>query len=168
MVHFGEFLKTWSLRSNSVTRPVSFNKTKIGGKCHNSNATFWVIFKQCASTTFLRYLGCFTFLKRWWTSSLEQYYCVAVAVGQIRELDGVTFFFKGGNPPACIWNVHLTTVTFLQAGTSGKNNAKQRTRAAKNFIVNIVLDHTALKYSSFSIYRTYTCTHGTKKTLFSV
>ena len=74
-----------------------------------------------------------------------------MAVGQIRELDGVTFFFKGGNPPACIWNVHLTTVTFLQAGTSGKNNAKQRTRAAKNFIVNIVLDHTALKYSSFSI-----------------
>ena len=78
------------------------------------------------------------------------------------------FFFKGGNPPACIWNVHLTTVTFLQAGTSGKNNAKQRTRAAKNFIVNIVLDHTALKYSSFSIYRTYTCTHGTKKLFLTV
>ena len=33
MVHFGEFLKTWSLRSNSVTRLVSFNRTKIGGKC---------------------------------------------------------------------------------------------------------------------------------------
>ena len=48
---FGEFLKTWSLRSNSVTRQVSFNRTKIGGKCQNtknSNATFWVIFKQCA------------------------------------------------------------------------------------------------------------------------
>ena len=48
MVHFGEFLKTWSLRSNSVTRQVSFNRTKIGGKCQTSNATFWVIFKQCA------------------------------------------------------------------------------------------------------------------------
>ena len=24
MVHFGKFLKTWSLRSNSVTRQVSF------------------------------------------------------------------------------------------------------------------------------------------------
>ena len=36
MVHFGEFLKTWSLRSNSVTRQVSFNRTKIGGKCQNS------------------------------------------------------------------------------------------------------------------------------------
>ena len=36
MVHFGEFLKTWSLRSNSVTRLVSFNRTKIGGKCQNS------------------------------------------------------------------------------------------------------------------------------------
>ena len=29
---FGEFLKTWSFRSNSVTRHVSFNRTKIGGK----------------------------------------------------------------------------------------------------------------------------------------
>ena len=47
MVHFGEFLKTWSLGSNSVTRQFSFNRTKIGGKCQKSNATFWVIFKQC-------------------------------------------------------------------------------------------------------------------------
>ena len=47
MVHFGEFLKTWSLLSNSVTRQVIFKRTKIGGKCQNSNATFWVIFKQC-------------------------------------------------------------------------------------------------------------------------
>ena len=31
MVHFGEFLKTWSLRSNSVTKQVSFNWSKIGG-----------------------------------------------------------------------------------------------------------------------------------------
>ena len=36
MVHCGEFLKTWSLRSNSVTRQVSFNRTKIDGKCQNS------------------------------------------------------------------------------------------------------------------------------------
>ena len=35
MVHFGEFLKTWSLRSNSVTRQVSYNRTKIGGKWQN-------------------------------------------------------------------------------------------------------------------------------------
>ena len=46
MVHFGEFLKTCSLRSNSVTRQVNFNMTKISGKCQNSNATFSVIFKQ--------------------------------------------------------------------------------------------------------------------------
>ena len=46
MVHFGEFLITWSLRSNSVTRQVSFNRTNIGGKCQNYNGTFWVIFKQ--------------------------------------------------------------------------------------------------------------------------
>ena len=32
---FREFLKTWSLRSNSVTRQVSFNRTNIGGKCQN-------------------------------------------------------------------------------------------------------------------------------------
>ena len=33
---FGEFLKTWSLRSNSVTRQVSFDRTKIGRKCQTS------------------------------------------------------------------------------------------------------------------------------------
>ena len=49
MAHFGEFLKTWSLLSNSVTRQVSFSTTKIGRKCQNSNATFWVIFKQFSS-----------------------------------------------------------------------------------------------------------------------
>ena len=48
LVHFGEFLKSWGLRSNSVTRQVSFDRTKFGGKCQNSNETFWVIFKQCA------------------------------------------------------------------------------------------------------------------------
>ena len=47
-VQFGQFLKTWSLRSNSVNIQVTFNSTKIDGKCQNSNATFWVIFKQCA------------------------------------------------------------------------------------------------------------------------
>ena len=35
MVNFGEFLKAWSLRSNSVTRQVSLNRSKIGGKCQN-------------------------------------------------------------------------------------------------------------------------------------
>ena len=46
MVHFGEFLKTRCLRSNSVTRQVSFIRTKMP-KFKNSNATFWAIFKQC-------------------------------------------------------------------------------------------------------------------------
>ena len=32
---FGEFLKNLRLPSNSVTRQVSFNRTKIGGKCQN-------------------------------------------------------------------------------------------------------------------------------------
>ena len=49
MVHF---LKTWSFLSNSITRQVSFNRTKIVGKCQNSNATFWVTFKQCVYVAF--------------------------------------------------------------------------------------------------------------------
>ena len=43
IVNFDDFLKTWNLRSNSVTRQVIFVRTKIGGKCQNwkkSNATF--------------------------------------------------------------------------------------------------------------------------------
>ena len=35
MVNFDEFLKIWSLRSNSVTRQMSFDRTKIGWKCRN-------------------------------------------------------------------------------------------------------------------------------------
>ena len=35
LVLFGGFLTTWSLRSNSVTRQVNFNKTKFFGKCQN-------------------------------------------------------------------------------------------------------------------------------------
>ena len=49
MVHFDEFLKTWSLRSYSVTRQVTLNRTKIGEKCQNFKFQmrhFWVIFKQ--------------------------------------------------------------------------------------------------------------------------
>ena len=47
IVYFGEFLKTWSLRSNSVTRQVSFNRTKIGGKCDilsnfQTMCTLWI------------------------------------------------------------------------------------------------------------------------------
>ena len=52
IVHFGEFLKIWSLRSNSVTRQVSFNRTNLVENAKNSNATFWVIFKQCEYATF--------------------------------------------------------------------------------------------------------------------
>ena len=49
MVQFGEFLKTYSLRSNRVTRQVSFNGSTIGGKCQNWKfqmrgwfQTFWI------------------------------------------------------------------------------------------------------------------------------
>ena len=37
MAHFGEFLKTWSLRSNSVTRQVNLKRTIIDGICENWN-----------------------------------------------------------------------------------------------------------------------------------
>ena len=50
MVSFDEFLTIWSLRSNSVTRQATFDRTKIDWKCQNwksQNATFWVIFKHC-------------------------------------------------------------------------------------------------------------------------
>ena len=48
-VSFDEFLK--SLASNSVTRQVSFNWPKIGGKCQSKIQMrhFWVIFKQCGT-----------------------------------------------------------------------------------------------------------------------
>ena len=42
-----EFLSTWSLRSNSVTRQVSFHRTKIGGKCD-----IWSNFQTICSNTF--------------------------------------------------------------------------------------------------------------------
>ena len=39
---------SWRLRSNSVTRQVNLKRTKIDGKCQNSKATIWVIFKHRA------------------------------------------------------------------------------------------------------------------------
>ena len=40
LVNFGDFLKSWILRSKSVTRQVTLNRTNVGGKCQNSNARF--------------------------------------------------------------------------------------------------------------------------------
>ena len=44
MVNFGEFLKKLKLAVKQCyqTAQVNFNRTKNGGKCQNSNATFWV------------------------------------------------------------------------------------------------------------------------------
>ena len=47
MVDYGEFLKTWSLRSNSVTRQVNFNRTKIEKfKCNilSDFQTRWLLY----------------------------------------------------------------------------------------------------------------------------
>ena len=38
----GEFLKTWSLRSNSVTRQVTFNWTKIGENAKIQNLKCYI------------------------------------------------------------------------------------------------------------------------------
>ena len=50
MVHFGEFLKTWSFQSNSATRQVTFERTKHWWKMSifkcSIATTFWVIFKH--------------------------------------------------------------------------------------------------------------------------
>ena len=45
---FYEFLKTCSVQSNSVTRQVNLNRTKVDGKGQYSNTTFLVIVKHCA------------------------------------------------------------------------------------------------------------------------
>ena len=95
MLHFDEFLKSWSLRSNSVTRQVNFNRTKINGKCQNSNATFWVIFKQCAlGTIFGWFLSGKTNLHYWWyvTGGLLVSWSVCVSKGSLALL---SFLFIG-------------------------------------------------------------------------
>ena len=51
MVNFGEFLKTWILRLNSVTR----HKLVENARLKNSNETFWVIFRHCATPTWNRW-----------------------------------------------------------------------------------------------------------------
>ena len=83
MVHFDEFLKTWSFWPNSVTRQASFNRTKIGGICKNSNATFWVIFKQCASVQnwlgdqnhYFLFKNCYSTWVQWLYSKDDQNTC---------------------------------------------------------------------------------------------
>ena len=67
MVHLGEFLIIWSLRSNSVTRQFSFNRTKNWWKMpklKNSNTTFRVIFKQCENR------------KGWWSCLRKLFFSI--------------------------------------------------------------------------------------------
>ena len=65
MVHFGEFLKTWSLRSNRVTRQISFNRSKIGGKCQNSNIPMGH-FGWFSNTVIVRLITYFTTYSALW------------------------------------------------------------------------------------------------------
>ena len=54
-IQFGRVFENLKLRANSVTRQVSFNRTKVGGKCQkfkNSNATFFFSFlRKCKNTS---------------------------------------------------------------------------------------------------------------------
>ena len=50
---FWRVFEDLKLAVNSVTRQVSFNRSKIGGKCQNSNATIWVIFKHCETESYV-------------------------------------------------------------------------------------------------------------------
>ena len=55
MVHFGEFLKTWSLRSNSVTRQVSFligQKLVENAKIKKFKCDIFSNFQTMCSSTF--------------------------------------------------------------------------------------------------------------------
>ena len=131
MVHFGEFLKTLSLRSSSVTRQVSFNRTKNWWKMpkiKNSITTFWAIFKQknfhdCfAFFSFLRFFAQFSsvwIIRRllyfiWWSiitftrttwASLAQFHTILI--------NGIDFLYKyqtgySLEPLICLQNTYTS------------------------------------------------------------
>ena len=73
MVNFGEFLKSWSLRSRSVTRQVTFNRTKIVENSQNSKNSKCDIFSILARK-FIHNYGDFckmAFPKRFWWFSFK-------------------------------------------------------------------------------------------------
>ena len=76
-----------------------------------------------------RYLGCSLFEKRWRTSSLEQYYCV-MAVGQIRELDGVTFFQRW-KPPSVHLECSLNNCNILTSRHKWKKQCETKNQSSK-------------------------------------
>ena len=47
MLNLVSFGKTEACGQTVLPDRSVFHRTQIGGKCQNSNATFWVIFKQC-------------------------------------------------------------------------------------------------------------------------
>ena len=79
--------KTWSLRSNSVTRQVNFNRTKIGRKCQN--ATFWVIFKECELNSERKKIK----MTMWWTLKIFKAFKMADTVKTLVELHP-NYFYK--------------------------------------------------------------------------
>ena len=75
MRHFCEVLNTWSLRINSVTRQVTFNRTKIGEKCQS-----WTIE--------MRHFG-------WFSNTVECTY--STRVGKARLITFMTLYFLTKN-----------------------------------------------------------------------
>ena len=96
MAHFGEFLKIWSLWSNSVTRQVNFNWTKIGGKCPNSK-------------TQMRLFGWFSnTVKKSHSDSLKKILCFTRKCDKMKFLElflNTAFFTEKKAPkiPASYW-----------------------------------------------------------------
>ena len=94
MVLFGEFLKTWSLRSNSVTRQVSFNRTKIGGKCQNSKCCFADFMINFSSPK--KFFECFDAFFRTYSQNIVS--GIQLRLFPLRGLSGVAFCLKAKIP----------------------------------------------------------------------
>ena len=131
MVHFGEFLKTWSLRSNSVTRPVTFNKTKIGGKCHNSNATFLSNFQTMCKHNIFEIFRVFHFSKK----VVDKFIRAVLLCGCGGWTNSWTwwgdFFFKGGNPPSVHLECSLNNCNILTSRHKWKKQCETKNQSSK-------------------------------------
>ena len=129
MVHFGEFLKNWSLRSNSVTRQVSFNKTKIGGKCQNSNATFCVIFKHCALVWTLNWITKVKLEMNCWSNLVIVTETFLLVFGYRGQHIQQVYFVRYDKAKETttepllekVWTIYQQQTTLLSATSRGKN-----------------------------------------------
>ena len=102
---WGELLKTWNLRSNSVTRQVNLNWTQLMENAKIKNATFLVIFKHCASSSSL---------KKSWEKQRSASYCRSRSWRRMRKTRSRIPLPQSWLKPAC----RPTLVTFTKASWS--------------------------------------------------